>query len=110
MGVTTACELGAAHLDASFGLADGHVRQAEGALDAERHLFAATGDHQLGGVAVADSRLDPSGQPALRRHHVQERESGMVDGAGRISQGVATFAGQHRRSSPTCCTSCGKVQ
>ena len=87
MGVATACELGAAPLDVSFGLADGQVHSAEHALDAERHLVvAATGDHQLGGVAVADGRLDPSRLLALRRHHVQEREPGMVDDAGGFDQ------------------------
>ena len=50
------------HSTAPFGLADDHVRSAKPALDAERHLVAATGDHHLAGVAVADSRLDPSGQ------------------------------------------------
>ena len=38
------------------------------------------------GVAVADSRLDPSGHAALRRHHVQEREPRVVDGAGGLDQ------------------------
>ncbi|MGO9181545.1 hypothetical protein [Mycobacterium sp.] len=33
--VATACQLGAAQLDASFGLADGHVHKAERALKAE---------------------------------------------------------------------------
>ena len=42
VGVATACELGAAPLDPPFGLADVHVRSAEQALDAERHLVAAT--------------------------------------------------------------------
>ena len=32
--------------------------------------------------AVVDSRLDPSGHPALRRDHVEGREPGVVDGAG----------------------------
>ena len=41
---------------------------------------------RLAGVAVADSRLDPSGHPALRRHHVQGREPGVVDGAGGFDQ------------------------
>ena len=42
--------------------------------------------NRLPGVAVTDSRLDPSGQVALRRHHVQEREPGMVDGAGGLDE------------------------
>ena len=74
------------HSTAPFGLADVHVRTAKQALDAEGHLAAATADNHLAGVAVADSRLDPSGHPALRRHHVQEREPGMVDGAGGLDQ------------------------
>ena len=87
MGVAAACELGAAPLDPPFGLADDRVRSAEHALEAERHLVvAATADHQLAGVGVADSLLDPSGNPALRRHHVQEREPGMVDGAGGLDE------------------------
>ena len=56
------------------------------ALDAERHLVAATADNHLAGVAVADSRLDPSGHAAQRRHHVQEREPGVVDGAGGLDE------------------------
>ena len=86
VSVATACELGAAPLDRPFGLADVHVRTAEQALDAERHLVAATADHRLAGVAVADSRLDPSGHEALRRHHIQGREPGMVDGAGGLDE------------------------
>ena len=38
------------------------------------------------GVAVADSRLDPSGRVAQRRNHVQERQPGVVDGAGGFDQ------------------------
>jgi len=87
--VATACQLGAAQLDASFGLADGHVRKAERALKAEWHLAAATADHALGVVGVvgvAGSRLEPSEHPALRHDHIQEREPGMVDGAGGFDQ------------------------
>jgi len=61
MGVATACQQGATPLDPSFRLADGHIRSAKQALEAERHLGAATADHQLGGVATADSRLDSQG-------------------------------------------------
>jgi hypothetical protein len=86
VGVATACELGAAPLDASFGLADGRVHSARQALEAERHLVAATADHQLGGVAVADRLPGPSGVVALRRQHVQERQSGMVDRAGGLDE------------------------
>ena len=56
------------------------------ALEAERHLAAATAENRLAGVAVADSRLDPSGDVALRRDHIQEREPGMVDGAGGLDK------------------------
>ena len=47
VSVAIACELGAAPLDHPFGLADVQVRSAKPALDAERHLTAATGDHHL---------------------------------------------------------------
>ena len=56
------------------------------ALDAGRHLVAATAENHLASLAVADSRLDPSGHPAQRRHHVQEREPGVVDGAGGLDE------------------------
>ena len=46
------------------------------------HFVAATAENHLAGVGVADGRLDPSGRVALRRHHVQGREPGVVDGAG----------------------------
>ena len=49
------------HSTHPFGLADDQVHSAEHALEAERHLVAATADHRLAGVGVADSRLDPSG-------------------------------------------------
>ncbi len=86
MGVATACELGAAPLDPPFGLADVQVCTAEPALDAEGHLVAVIADNRLTGVAVADSRLDPSDHPALRRHHIQERKPGMIDGAGGLDE------------------------
>ena len=85
MGVAAACELGAAPLDASFGLADGQVHSAERALAAGRHLTA-TADHRLSGLGIADSLLEPSGREALRRDQVQSREAGMVDGAGRLDE------------------------
>ena len=53
-------------------------------LDAVRQLVAVIAENRLGGVAVADSRLDPSGHPALRRDHIQEREPGVV---GRVAGG-----------------------
>ena len=86
MGVAAACQPGAAPLDPSFRLADDHIRNAQPAFEAERHLVAATADHNLGIVSVAGSRLDPSGHPALRRQHVQERQPGMVDRAGGFDQ------------------------
>ena len=61
VGVATACELGAAPFDRPFGLADEDVRTAKPALDAVAATSsAATADNRLTGVAVADSRLDPS--------------------------------------------------
>ena len=86
MGVATACELGAAQLDRPFGLADELVCTAKHAFDAVRQRVAAHWRERLTGVAVADSRLDPSGRVALRRHHVQGREPGVVDGAGGLDQ------------------------
>ena len=84
--VAIAGKLGTAPLDPSFGLTDEQVHTAKPALDAERHLVAATADHPPASVAVADGLLDPSGHPALRRHHVQGGEPGVVDGAGGLDE------------------------
>jgi hypothetical protein len=47
------------------------------AFEAVRQRIAATaGENDLAGVAVADSRLDPSGRVAHRCDHVQERLPG----------------------------------
>ena len=43
-------------------------------------------ENDLAGVAVADSRLDPSGHVALRRNHIQERQPRVVDRAGGLDQ------------------------
>ena len=79
VGVATACELGAAPFDRAFGLTRGDVRKAQQALGAERHFVAATADDHLAVVGVVDSRLNPSGRPALRRDHVEGRKPGVVD-------------------------------
>ena len=79
MGVATACELGAAPFDRAFRLTCGGVRKAQHPLSAERHFVAATSDDHLAVVGVVDSRLNPSGRPALRRDHVEGRKSGVVD-------------------------------
>ena len=80
--VATACELGAAPLDRPFGLADGQIRAGKTPSRPNGTSSRPVPHHRLAGVAVADSRLDPSGVEAQRRHHVQEREPGVVDGAG----------------------------
>src|SRR6476661_4597655 len=41
-----------------------------------------TVENDLGGLAVADSRLGPSSRVALRRHQIQGREPRVVDGEG----------------------------
>ena len=56
------------------------------AFDAVRQRVAAPADNDLAGVAVADSRLDPSGRVAQRRNHVQERQPRVVDRAGGLDQ------------------------
>ncbi len=57
------------------------------ALDAVGHLVAAIGENRLGGVAVADSGLGPSGHPAQRRHYT----SGAGDKSRRLSfKGLGT--------------------
>src|ERR1700742_2169044 len=90
MGVAAACELGATPLDRPFGLADGHVHTAERALEAERHLAAASADHRLPGIGKAESHLlDPSIPVALRCQHVKSREPGMVEGAGGLDELLA---------------------
>src|SRR6516225_12306707 len=97
MGVAAACQLGATPLDVSFVLADGGVRKAERALKAEWQLVVAIGDHRLGGVGGADSLLDPSRDPAQRRHHIKECEPGMggssdAAAAGRYSSAASRVA------------------
>ncbi len=64
VGVATAGKLGAAPLDRPFGLADGNVCTAKPALDAVRHLVAATANNHLAGVAVARQRA--SIRPAVQ--------------------------------------------
>src|SRR6478672_1768373 len=80
-GVATACQLGATPLNPSFGLPDRHVSTASPARSTVRDLMT-TVENDLGGLAVADSRLGPSSRVALRRHQIQGREPGVVDGAG----------------------------
>ena len=58
---------------------DAPVSAAEPARDPEGPLVVVNVDNRLPGVAVADSRLDPSYDPAQRRAYVQEREPGMAD-------------------------------
>ena len=41
---------------------------------------------RLRGLGVANGRLYPSGHVAQRRHHIQGREPGVVDGAGRLDE------------------------
>src|ERR1700682_5015775 len=86
MSVTTAGELGATPLNRSLGLAEIYVRAAEPAFRAERQITAATVYHALGSVAVVNSLLDPSQQMAPRRHRIQERKPGMVDGPGGLDK------------------------
>ena len=61
VGVAAARELGATPLDPPFGLADDRVRAAEQPSMPNGTSPAAAIDNHLTGVAVADSRLDPSG-------------------------------------------------
>ncbi len=82
VGVATACELGAAPFDRPFGLTYGKVRSGERTLGPNGTSLRSLATDHLTGVAVADSRVDPSGHPALRRDHVQGREPGVVEGAG----------------------------
>ena len=84
VGVATACELGAAPFDRAFGLTCGNVRKAKQALGAERHFVAATADDHLAIVGIVDSRLNPSGRPALRRDHVEGRKPRVVDCSSRV--------------------------
>ena len=69
-----------------LGLPDGQVYSSKQGFDAVRQRLAAAAENDLAGVAVADSRLDPSGPVAQRRHHVQERQPRVVDGAGGLDQ------------------------
>ena len=86
VGVATAGEFGVVPLDRPFWLAGEHVGAAEPTVDAEGHLVAVIADNRLSGVAVADSRLDPSHGPAQRRDYIQEREPWMIDGAGGLDE------------------------
>ena len=68
-----------------FGLPDGYVYSAKRGFHAVRQRIAAPAENDLAGVAVADGRLDSSGHVALRRHHVEERQPGVVDRAGELN-------------------------
>jgi len=46
-----------------------------------RDVVASTADRALGGLGVANTRIDPSGRVAIRRDYVQGGEPGVVDGA-----------------------------
>src|ERR1700741_95051 len=59
---------------------------ADESFDAVRDVIASTADRLLRGVAVANGRFDPSGHIAVRRQHIQGRESGVVDGARRLDE------------------------
>jgi hypothetical protein len=72
VGVAAACELGAAPLGQPLGLPDGQVYKSKHAFAAVRRRIAAPAENDLAGVAIADSRLDPSGREALRRNRVQD--------------------------------------
>ncbi|HTX97649.1 MAG TPA: hypothetical protein VME67_24160 [Mycobacterium sp.] len=73
----------ARHLNRPFGLADVQIRIGKPGLAAERHLFvAATGDDQLGGVGAAHGVIGPTKLAAVRCHHIQVREPGVVGDAG----------------------------
>ena len=62
VGVAAACELGAAQLDQPLGLADEPGTQLPSMPSMPYgSAVAATAENDLAGVAVADSRLDPSG-------------------------------------------------
>ena len=86
MGVAAACELGAAPLGQPLGVPDGEVGSSKQRFAAVRQRLAAPAENDLACVAVADSRLDPSGRVALRCNRVQERQPRVVDGAGGLDQ------------------------
>src|ERR1700757_3563396 len=81
VSVAANCELGTAQLDPTLGPADGYVRAAHQGLGPGRHPVAATSENDLPGLAVANRILDPSHDPTLRCHYVQEREPWVVDRA-----------------------------
>ena len=78
--------LGAAQLGQPLGLPEGCVYSSKRGFEAARQRLAAPGENDLPGVAIADSRLDPSGRVAHRRHHVQERQPRVIDRAGGLDQ------------------------
>src|SRR6516162_2377291 len=86
MGVAAACELGAAQLGHPLGLPDGERYNSKRGFVAVRQRLAAPAENDLASLAVADSRLDPSGRVAQRRNRVQEREPRVVDRAGGLDQ------------------------
>jgi hypothetical protein len=74
MGVAIECQLCAAPLDDPFGLTYGEVRTGKDAVAAHRQLIvSADAENRLVGVAVPESRLDPSNEVAMHRHFIQGR-------------------------------------
>jgi hypothetical protein len=73
VGVQAACELSATPLNPPLRLADAYVGRANVTFGAVREVVASTTDRPLGGLGVANSRIDPSGHVAQRRHYIQGR-------------------------------------
>ena len=75
MGIVTARLANATPLNPPIGLASENVCASNEPRCAVRDLNAAGADHLFGGFGVADGRIDPSDEIALRRHDVQARET-----------------------------------
>src|ERR1700694_2477382 len=75
------CGPGAAPLSPPFGLNFRDVRTAKHAFELVPDVVATAALYSyLAGCAVADGVVDPSGQMALRGHHVELGQPSMVDG------------------------------
>jgi hypothetical protein len=115
VGVQTACELSATTSNPPFRLADSNVGSAKDACAAAWDVVASIADRPLGGLGVANSRIDASGHVAIRRHHIQGREPRVVDGACRLDElfGPAdrfAILGQKADPRRICCDWGGDIQ
>jgi catechol 2,3-dioxygenase-like lactoylglutathione lyase family enzyme len=71
---------GSAEIGHPVRLVQDQIRGSQPAFAAEGHVVIATEDGGLAFIGVPHRFEDPAGIPALRGQHVQETQTGMVDG------------------------------